>query len=42
MMEIIKIISSYSIPVFIFVVLGYGYIKGVKVYDAFIEGAKTD
>jgi spore maturation protein B len=40
MMEIIKIISSYSIPVFIFVVLGYGYIKGVKVYDAFIEGAK--
>ena len=40
MMEIIKLISSYAIPVFIFIVLGYGYIKGVKVYDAFIEGAK--
>jgi len=39
-MEIIKLISSYAIPVFIFIVLGYGYIKGVKVYDVFIEGAK--
>ncbi len=40
MIEIMKIISTYAIPVFIFVVLGYGYIKGVNVYDSFIEGAK--
>ena len=39
MIEIMKIISTYAIPVFIFVVLGYGYIKGVNVYDSFIEGA---
>jgi len=40
MIEIMKIISTYAIPVFIFVVLVYGYIKGVNVYDSFIEGAK--
>ena len=31
---------SFFIPVIILFILTYGYIKGVKVYDAFIEGAK--
>lgn len=40
MVETLKMFSSFAIPVFIFIVLGYGYIKGVKVYDVFVEGAK--
>ena len=31
---------SYIIPIIIFLILTYGYLKGVKVYEAFIEGAK--
>ncbi len=31
---------SFFIPLIILFILAYGYIKGVKVYDAFIEGAK--
>ncbi len=31
---------SYIIPVIIVVILTYGHMKGVKVYEAFIEGAK--
>jgi len=31
---------SFIIPVIILAILVYGYTKGVKVYDAFIEGAK--
>lgn len=40
MADVIKIISSFAIPTFIFVVLVYGYINGVNVYDSFVEGAK--
>jgi spore maturation protein B len=31
---------SYIIPLIILFILSYGYIKGVKVYEVFIEGAK--
>ncbi|MFZ5353833.1 MAG: spore maturation protein [Bacillota bacterium] len=31
---------SYIIPVIILLILTYGQMKGVKVYEAFIEGAK--
>lgn len=31
---------SIIIPIIIFLILSYGYINGVKVYEVFIEGAK--
>lgn len=31
---------SFIIPLAILLILAYGHIKGVKVYDAFIEGAR--
>lgn len=40
MANIIDIISSFAIPAFIFVVLVYGHLNGVNVYDSFVEGAK--
>lgn len=40
MIEIVKYISIFAIPVFIFTILGYGYLKGVPVYETFVEGAK--
>ncbi|HZK34838.1 MAG TPA: spore maturation protein [Bacillota bacterium] len=39
MVEIVKTISIFAIPVFIVFILAYGHLKGVAVYDAFIEGA---
>ncbi len=33
-------ISIFAIPVFILFVLGYGFMKGVKIYEVFVEGAK--
>lgn len=40
MLELSRSISVFAIPLFIVVVLGYGYIKRVPVYEVFIEGAK--
>lgn len=40
MVEIIRLISTFAIPGFMVFVLSYGYIKGVNVYDTFVEGAK--
>jgi len=40
MFDLMRIISVFAIPIFIFVVLGFGYIKKVNVYEAFVEGAK--
>ncbi len=40
MANIIDIISSFAIPAFIFIVLVYGHLCGVNVYDSFVEGAK--
>ena len=43
-MEILKVLidwlSLLAIPVMIFVFIGYGYIKKVRVYEVFVEGAK--
>lgn len=40
MIDIINVISKYAIPLFISTILIYGYMKGVDVYSAFIDGAK--
>ncbi len=38
--SIIQIISILTIPLLIFVFIGYGALKKVKVYEQFVEGAK--
>lgn len=38
--NIIQIISTIAIPLLIFVFIGYGAIKKVKIYEVFVEGAK--
>lgn len=38
--ETVNMISIWAIPFVIIVTVGYGYLKGVKVYEAFTEGAK--
>jgi len=40
MSEFIKTVSILAIPAFIFGVLGFGYLKKINVYEAFVEGAK--
>ena len=39
MIEATQWISVFAIPVFIVFILGYGYSKGIPVYEAFVEGA---
>jgi spore maturation protein SpmA len=38
--NIIQIISTLAIPMLIFIFIGYGAIKKVKIYEVFVEGAK--
>lgn len=38
--SIVNVISAVAIPLFIFVFLGWGLFKKVKVYEVFVEGAK--
>ena len=38
--SIVQVISILAIPLLIFVFIGYGAIKKVKVYEQFVEGAK--
>jgi spore maturation protein B len=38
--EIMEWLSILAIPLMILVLIGYGYIKKVKVYEVFVEGAK--
>jgi spore maturation protein SpmA/spore maturation protein SpmB len=38
--DLITIVSTLAIPFLIFVFIGYGAIKKVKVYEQFVEGAK--
>lgn len=38
--DLITIVSTLAIPFLIFVFIGYGFIKKVKVYEQFVEGAK--
>lgn len=40
MYRILSLISIGSIPFMITIILFHGYIKGVKIYDTFVEGAK--
>ena len=39
MIQVTQWISVLAIPVFIIFVLGYGAVKGVPVYETFVEGA---
>lgn len=36
----IETISNLAIPVVLILIIGYGFVKKVKVYEAFVEGAK--
>ena len=38
--SVIQIISTLAIPMLIFIFIGYGAIKKVKIYEVFVEGAK--
>ena len=38
--NIIKTISVWAIPIFLLAIPVYGALKGVKVYESFVEGAK--
>lgn len=38
--QITTIVSNLAIPLVLFVIIGYGVIKKVKLYEAFVEGAK--
>jgi len=38
--NIIRVISTLAIPMLIFIFIGYGAIKKVKIYEVFVEGAK--
>lgn len=40
MIKGINLLSTIAIPAFIFIVLAYGYIRGINVYETFVEGAK--
>lgn len=39
MIEFLKYLSEWAIPVTILVIVGYAYYKGLKVYEVFTEGA---
>jgi spore maturation protein B len=40
MVNILSVISVSIIPLIISIILIHGYIKGVNIYDSFVEGAK--
>lgn len=40
MVNIMTVLSMYSMPVIIIFILLFGYLKDVKLYEVFIEGAK--
>jgi spore maturation protein B len=38
--ELVSIISAWSIPLIIFIILFYGFFKKVNIYETFTEGAR--
>jgi len=38
--RLINIFSQWAIPIFILFIMTYGYIKKIKIYEVFVEGAK--
>lgn len=40
MFKILSLVSVLSIPIMITIILVHGFIKGVDIYDTFVEGAK--
>lgn len=39
-MKTLSLISTISLPIFVFIVVGYGLVKKVDIYEEFIAGAK--
>ncbi|ADL12980.1 spore maturation protein [Acetohalobium arabaticum] len=39
MIDFLKCLSEWAIPIIILVIVGYAYYKGVEVYEVFTEGA---
>lgn len=40
MLDLISVLSRWAIPLFLFVVLVAGTLRGVRVFEAFVEGAE--
>ncbi|MFQ5708683.1 MAG: spore maturation protein [bacterium] len=38
--QLMKTISDLAIPLILFLVVGYGFFKKVKIYESFVDGAK--
>lgn len=38
--NVAEVVSNFAIPVVMLLIVGYGFFKKVKVYEAFVEGAK--
>ncbi|MFQ5769242.1 MAG: spore maturation protein [bacterium] len=38
--QVMTKVSNFAIPVVLFLIIGYGFIKKVKIYESFVEGAK--
>ncbi len=38
--EVMRVISNLAIPLILFLIIGFGFFKKVKIYEAFVEGAK--
>lgn len=38
--QIVVKVSDYAIPVVLFVIIGFGFFKKVKIYESFVEGAR--
>lgn len=36
-----QIISTWAIPVVVFIIIGFGYLKGINVFEAFLTGASS-
>ena len=40
LMNILMVVADWAVPVIIAFIVIYGMIKGVKIYEVFVEGAK--
>ncbi|MCL4425724.1 MAG: spore maturation protein [Firmicutes bacterium] len=40
LLAVLEVISRWAIPFLLLVIVSYGYFRGVKVYEVFVEGAQ--
>jgi len=38
--DVVAAVSQWVLPVFILIIIGHGYIKGIKIFETFVEGAQ--